>query len=186
MSPSTFEVVDAFRDELLSSREAPTRRRGGVVSAVALLLAAGVVVWAAMAPGRTASALAVERSGDVVSIRLRDAAAGPWQLTQELRADGVKARVLVAPVTPEAVGTWVQVQAPRVLWPGQNPSVHDDYDEQAQRRLAAERVRGVEIDGDVVRIPADHPHEIVLVAGVEPRGEQTPVYDADGPISRLR
>jgi hypothetical protein len=95
---------------------------------------------------------------------------------------GATAYVLVAPATPDAVGTWVEVKAPRVPAPGQDPSVHDAYDEQAEQRLAAERLRGVQVHGDEVRIPAGYPYDLTLIAGVPPRRGQQPLYDAGGRI----
>jgi hypothetical protein len=74
------------------------------------------------------------------------------------------------------------VSSPRVLPAGQDPSVHDTFDEQAERRLAAARLEGVQVRGDAVRIPARYPYELTLVAGVPARPGQLPMYDARGGI----
>jgi hypothetical protein len=120
--------------------------------------------------GRTTPALAVERSVTFTTDRLQDATAGPWELTQELQPARLKAHVVIAPATPDALGTWFEVTAPRVLPPGQDPAVHDRYDEQAEQRLAAERLRGVEVHGDEVRTPVGYPYELVLIASVAAPG----------------
>jgi hypothetical protein len=44
----------------------------------------------------------------------------------------------------------------------------------------AVRLRDVEVDGDIVRIPADYPHGLAMYAGVTPRPGQPPIYDSDG------
>jgi hypothetical protein len=44
----------------------------------------------------------------------------------------------------------------------------------------AVRLRDVEIDGEVVRIPGDFPHGLALLAGVAPEPGQPPIYDSDG------
>ncbi len=177
-------VVDTFGEQLAVTSDPASGRRAPLLVAVAAAVAVAATLTLTLGGSRTTPALAIERSGDVVSVRLQDATAGPWQLSQELQAAGIKANVLLAPATPDAVGTWVEVRAPRVIHPpaGPDPSLHDAYDEEAERRRETQRLRGVETDGDVVRIPADYPYELALVAGVTPQPGQPPIYDADGRI----
>jgi hypothetical protein len=182
MSPASLPVVDAFRIDLTAApdvaRRHPAGSRVAALAVAALVLSAvAVLSWHDAQP-----AIAVERAGGETLVRLNDATAGPWELTQQLQAAGVKAHVLVAPATPDAVGTWVAVKAQRIVPAGVDPSTHDDFDEGAEQRSAAERLRGVSVDGDVVRIPAGYPYDLVLIAGARPKPGQEPVYDRHGPL----
>jgi hypothetical protein len=180
MTASTLRVVEDFGDRLAAVHDPARRRRAPALIAVAGLLVAIASALVTLGSGRTSPALAIERSGAFVSIRLQDASADPSELTRQLQAAGFKAHVLVAPATPDAVGTWVEVQSPRVLPRGADPAVHDAFDETAEARLAAERLKGVQVRDDVVRVPAGYDHELTLIAGVAPREGQVPLYDAHG------
>ena len=182
MTPSTLRVVDEFGDQLAEARD-PRRRRAPALITLAALVVAIVSTLVTLGSGGTSSALAIERSRSFTSIRLQDASADPSRLTHLLRAAGVKAQVLIAPATPAAVGTWVEVRSPRVLPRGADPAVHDTFDETAEARLAAERLEGVQVRDDVVRIPAGYDHELTLIAGVAPRDGQVPLYDTHGRLS---
>jgi len=180
MTQPSFAVVDAFRAQLADVAEPVPRRRLRALAAAAALALAALAAALGLTGGAASPALAVETSSRGVEVQLRDATASPAELTRELRAAGVRAEVLVVAAAPDAVGTWVDVQAPRVLPAGVDPTLHDPFDEAAEQRRAAERLRGVRIDGDVVRIPAGYPHDLVLVAGVEPEHGQPPVYAPSG------
>lgn len=184
MTEPSLPIIDGFRSQLVSVADRPARSRMPLSLAIPLALAlAGVVAALALPSGGTPSALAVEHTGDRVEVRLHDATAGPWELTQQLRAAGVRAEVLVAPAAEDDVGTWVHVDAPRVLPADEDASVHGAYDEAAEQRAARDRLKGVEIDGDVVSIPAGYEHELVLIAGVAPERGQPPVYGPSGRVT---
>jgi hypothetical protein len=181
MTPSSLHVIDAFGEQLSATSEPTDRRRAPLLWLGAILVVAlGTSLSPILGGSQATSALAIERSGDVISIRLQDATADPAKLTEELQAADIDAHVLLAPATPGAVGTWVDVAAPRVPPTGQDPSRHDTFDAQAERRLEAQRLEDIEVDGDIVRIPADYPHGLAMYAGVTPRPGQPPIYDSDG------
>jgi hypothetical protein len=179
------DVVDAFGDQLANASDPPRLHRNSLFAAIAVVAVAVVSLFVSFAGGRSA-ALAIERSGGFTTIRLEDASAGPQALTDELQAAGLRAHVLLAPATPDAVGTWVEVTSPRVLPADGDPSVHDDYDEQAERSRAAQRLRGVEVRGDVVRVPLGYRYDLTLIAGVTPPPGQPPMYDGDGRLLPFR
>lgn len=74
--------------------------------------------------------------------------------TDEPHKAGIDAAVLIAPAAPDRAATWVKVASPRLAGPGTDTSAHDPIDDQAEPGLAAQRVRGVIVDGAQVQIPA--------------------------------
>jgi hypothetical protein len=181
VTPDRLSVVEAYGTQLTSlperRRVPPVRRLAGAGAVAAAVALVGAMVLAGDGPYR---ALAVERHDGVTIVRLADATARPWQLTQELQAAGIEGYVLVAPATPDAVGTWVEVKSPRMLPPDADPARHGAVDEAAEARRAAERLAPIRVEGADVRIPAGYGHPLVLIAGAAPREGQRPVYGTGG------
>ncbi|HEX8105681.1 MAG TPA: hypothetical protein VF533_23900 [Solirubrobacteraceae bacterium] len=161
------EVVARYRAQLERLPDPARRRRLPLAAAAVTIAAVALALAATLRPGGAEPALAVERDGDALVVRLRDATAGPVALARALRREGVHGFVGVAPAAPDAVGRWVAVRAT------------DAAGRDAPR--AAARIR---VDGAVVRIPRDLGARPVLIAGVAPRPGQRPVYDRDGRIRR--
>ncbi|MBE2317506.1 hypothetical protein DVA67_016100 [Solirubrobacter sp. CPCC 204708] len=122
-------LIDVMRHELVAGiahrRRRRRRRRVAASGGVALTLAAALV----LAPGArqpTASALAIERAGAWVELRIVDAAAGSDKMTRELQAAGIAAEVRVVPVPAEIAGTWVCVAELPVTLPEPRDTVRLD------------------------------------------------------------
>jgi hypothetical protein len=100
--------LDQLRGDLLGAIEQRKRRlsrlhRTASVAIPVLLIAA---VVAATLPGGGASALAIERQGDWIELRIADVAASQAQMQRELRDAGIDADIRLVPVTEALVGQW--------------------------------------------------------------------------------
>lgn len=150
----TFEdrLLHALQD-MPAAPATPSRRPLLVgTGAVAAVVALTAVLFTTTLGG--SPALAVERDGEWITVRLLEVAADPDQVESELRAAGIDAEVVVEPAAPELVGRWTRV---------------------------AFSVAGPlgEVDGDIVRIPADAREGVEIGLGREARpGEDAMILDA--------
>lgn len=105
-STPELDVVASFRRQLA---ELPEPRRTPGIRAVATLAAVGALALVAVFAGSDAApdALAIDRDGAWLELRIADASADPEQMTRELNDAGIRGRVLVVPVAAQHAGTWV-------------------------------------------------------------------------------
>ena len=100
--------IGRLRDDLVGGigarrRRTARRRRAALVGAP---IAVAAATAAATIPGAASPALAIERDGDWIELRIADAAAGAPQMQRELRDAGIDAEVRVVPVAPSLAGQW--------------------------------------------------------------------------------
>jgi hypothetical protein len=55
-------------------------------------------------------ALAIERRGKVIHVRVKDAALDPQAMANDLRASGIHAEVVTVPAVPNEVGRWIEAE----------------------------------------------------------------------------
>jgi hypothetical protein len=92
----------------VSPRRHPARRRRLAFVAGAATLATFVAVLVpALTTDPLRGALAIERHGDVIHVKVKDAAADSEAMTNDLRASGIDAEVVTVPAVPNEVGRWV-------------------------------------------------------------------------------
>jgi hypothetical protein len=106
--PAAEATVARLRGPLLAELHERPHRRRPLRLALGAAAAAGVAAALAFAPG-SSPALAVERHGDVIELRIADAAAGADELTQALHDAGIRGEVRVIAVPPDLVGTWAAI-----------------------------------------------------------------------------
>lgn len=176
-------VVQRFRGDLLASRPRTTSKRLSAVAPVALVVAVALTLLIGSGQdGAPTSALAVTRADDDVVVRIADASAKPAEMTQELRQAGIDGVVLRAPATPDAVGTWVKVDSPRVAENEQAAKRHDEFNADREAEAANERLQGVSVEHDRVRIAQGFSDHLVLIVGQEPQAGEEPIYNSSGLI----
>ena len=147
-------VVADFRHQLRALPERRRRRRApaAAVALIVALIAGGIALSTRDAP----DALAVERHGDTITIRLVDASADPEKLTRELREKGIDATIVTKEVAPRHVGVWQGMTiGPKGGWTTAEPPAW---------------MGRVKFEAREVTIPAGVPVELVLEIGV-PRVE---------------
>jgi hypothetical protein len=147
----------------------------GCAAAIAFLTVAGPL--GGLVGGR--HALAIERNGEWMELRITDAAAGAAEMNGDLRAAGIDAEVIVIPVAPRLVGTWMAVAERPTAGGGR-----------VGRFSLAGRIEG--FPGDVLRVHRDlgsRPRDghFVLYAGRAARDGEQVVFDGRGgpPLRRL-
>jgi hypothetical protein len=141
-------VVADFGRQLRALPE-PAHRRRAPIAALAVVVLAAVAGALAVATRDTPDAVAVERHGNVTTIRVLDARADPARLTEELRRKGVNATIRTRPVKPQWVGAWVGV-------------IYNARDPQGRHV----RIPGFHVGGDVVSFRSPLPVDLVLELGV--------------------
>jgi hypothetical protein len=106
--PDADFAVARLRGPLLGElRERPRRFRRPLRIVLPALAALAIALVVALP--RSSPALAVDRHDGVLELRIADATAGPEQLTEELRAAGIRGEVRLIAVPPELVGTWAAI-----------------------------------------------------------------------------
>ncbi|HEV2777368.1 MAG TPA: hypothetical protein VGV90_17395 [Solirubrobacteraceae bacterium] len=103
--------LDTLRSDLVGGierrgRRIARRRRTALVGAP-LALSAAVV--AATVPGGASPALAIDREGDWIELRIADVAATENEMEHELEAVGIDAEIRLVPATEPLVGRWACV-----------------------------------------------------------------------------
>jgi hypothetical protein len=148
----------ALLARIVESDSARTRAVPRRVALAAAAVVAGLAV-VLLGPGVNddplSGALAIEQHGDVLHIHVADATADPDQMTRDLRAQGLDARVELVPASPAYVGRWI--------------SVNDNAGTGNDDRVVRDLVRQVtETDGpgaEVLKVPAGYGGELVFKAG---------------------
>lgn len=120
----------------------------------AMVAAAGVAL-AIAAPLLTndplRGALAIEQRGDTIYVSVKDAAADPEAMTNDLRAQGLPATVIVTPTSPSLEGAWLDIVNDNSA--GVNdPRISDIFTQVTARP-------------DVLELPADFSTPFTLVVG---------------------
>jgi hypothetical protein len=111
-------VLDAAKTREVSVPESPPtegkrswlRRRWIAVAAATFLATAAIVLVPALSDDLLGGALAIERHGDVLRVWVKDAAADPQAMTNDLRASGIDAEVVSVPAVPNDVGRWIEAE----------------------------------------------------------------------------
>ena len=98
-------------------------------------------------------ALAIDRRGDTIYVSVEDAAADPEAMTNDLRAQGLPARVEVIPVSPSLEGNWVDIVNNNLDAGYNDPRISQIF-EQIDRTPPR-----------VLKIPADFSTPFTLVVG---------------------
>lgn len=168
MTESARPYLGDLREQLLTGIAGRRRRRRRALAGGALLAAAAAAA-VPISVGGQASALAVERDGAWIELRIADATAGSAQMTRELREAGIDGEVQVVPVSPQAAGTWLAVaEYPDdvcELHPTDRLGPDPGHEGPGEVRLGELRP-----DGATVRVPAefaDRPHDgfFAFIAG---------------------
>lgn len=136
----------------------PVRRPGLRPTAVATAVAAAVafaVVVPALSDDPLAGAIAVERRGDFLYLRVEDATADPEAMTQDLRANGLDARVELIPASPSYVGRWIRVNG--------NAGI-GGYDHRIDA-VQDQVLEGAQPGAEVLEVPADLRSPLLLEVG---------------------
>jgi hypothetical protein len=152
----------------------------GCAAAIAVLAVAGLLGdLVGGQPALARHALAIERNGEWMELRIADAAAGANEMNGDLRAVGIDAEVIVIPVARARVGQWVAV--------AEQPTADGG---RIGRFSLAGRIEG--FPGDVLRVHRDlgsRPNDghFVLYAGRAARKGERVVFGARGerPLRRL-
>jgi hypothetical protein len=97
-------------------------------------------------------ALAIERHGDTIHVTVEDAAADPEAMTNDLRAEGLPAKVEVVPVSPSLEGNWVSI-------------VNDNLDAGYNDPRFSEVFSQITKRPNVLELPADFSTPFTLVVG---------------------
>ena len=175
--------LQATRGPLLAGLVAEGRHRRGL--ALALLTVAATLaaaVWLITAPAPE-PALAVRVDDDVIVLRLNDPEASSESMTAELREAGLRGAVVVVPVTPELVGSWVLMAETAGLEPRSGCLEREAADRPVIRLHTIER------DGPVLRVPAHVAREssgaFIFVAGRAARDGEQPARGDRLPIDEL-
>lgn len=94
---------------MIPGRRHPARRRRlGFLAGVATLATFVAVLVPVLTDDPLRGALAIERHGNVIHVRVKDAAADPQAMTNDLRAAGIDAEVVTVPAVPNEVGRWIE------------------------------------------------------------------------------
>lgn len=150
------------------------RRRYLVVAAAAATALALVIPVMTDDPLR--GALAIDRHGDRIHVSVEDAAADPEAMTNDLRAEGLPARVEVIPVSSSLEGKWVDIVNDNLAAGYNDPRISSIF-------------RQITRQPKVLKIPADFSTPFTLVVGrpAAPgeRYENALAHDVDGAYACL-
>lgn len=97
-------------------------------------------------------ALAIDERGDTIYVSVKDAAADPEAMTNDLRAKGLPATVKVIPVSPSLEGTWVDIWNDNLAAGYNDPRIVDVF-------------RQIEKRPEVLELPADFSTPFTVVVG---------------------
>lgn len=99
-------LLDSLKTEAATATRPPSRTSLAIpgIALLAVLALAIVVVMASPQP-----AIAVDRRGEWIHVRLLDVSADPEQVERELREAGIDATVVMDVAPPELVGKWTRV-----------------------------------------------------------------------------
>jgi hypothetical protein len=178
-----------LRRDLVGGIEQRRRRRvraRRTALAGAPALAAGLAALVVIAaPGGTSSALAIDRQGDWIELRLADAGASSDEMQRELRAAGIDASVQLVPVSEPAVGRWACVAEVADAAPaGADPDGAGPLGQRVQVRLSE-----VEYGPTTIRIRRDFAQtaqdgRLLFVAGrAAASGEQAVAAPCEGVLN---
>jgi hypothetical protein len=98
-----------LREDLVTGIGRRRRRVAARRRRAALVLTAAAVAGAVLAttlPGSSSPALAIERDGDWIEVRIADIAASEAEMERELAAAGIDADIRLVATTPDHVGQW--------------------------------------------------------------------------------
>ncbi|HEY7875883.1 MAG TPA: hypothetical protein VIG64_12260 [Actinomycetota bacterium] len=135
-------------------------------AAIAGVLLALIVPLASDDPLR--GALAIREHGDTIVVSVRDAAADPDAMTNDLRAAGLPANVEVVPVSPSLEGAWVDIVNDNLGGGYNDPRISDVFRQITKRPAELE-------------LPADFSTAFTLVVGrpAQPGERYQIALDAD-------
>lgn len=152
MTEPDLPYLRALRGELVAGMAAARRRRRRRSLTVAAVLAVVATAGALIVgpEGDIEPALAIDRGPHTIVLRLVDADPDLGQLTRELQAAGLRARVVAVPSSPSLVGAWAGFE--------QRPTGGDepaaDYEEALRRdRADTERLERVEVTPTRLTLP---------------------------------
>lgn len=97
-------------------------------------------------------ALAIDRRGDTIYVSVKDAAADPEAMTNDLRAQGLPATVEVTPTSPSLEGAWVDIVNDNLSAGFNDPRMSDIFTQITKRP-------------EVLELPADFSTPFTLVVG---------------------
>lgn len=159
------DALRPFEAELLpmlseAARQAPsavspsgnvssTRRSFVVVATVAVALALAAPF---LSDDPLGGALAIEQRGDTLHLSVKDAAADPEAMTNDLRAHGLPANVEVVPVSPSLEGTWIDIVNDNLDAGYNDPRISEVFQQMTERPK-------------VLELPADFSTPFTLVVG---------------------
>lgn len=148
-------LADVARDTELAPQRpvaVPSSRRW---RRLALVTAAGVSLALAvpvLSDDPLRGALAIDQRGDTIYVSVKDAAADPEAMTNDLRAHGLPANVDVIPVSPSLEGAWVDIVNDNLAAGYNDPRISDIFTQITKRP-------------EVLELPADFSTPFTLVVG---------------------
>lgn len=163
---ATDQIIDRIENDLvtaISRRHRHRRRqlRAGVVTAVALVAALGILALTGLHESGPQSALAISTDASTLTVRVTDASATPDQMTAELRAAGANVEVRAEPASADEVGHWIAFGTLGPASPAEQMSLV---------RQLAQQIRE---HPDFLTIPKQTGAKVLLVVGRAPSaGEQ--------------
>lgn len=105
---NTAHVADRARPTSPRRRHPARRHYLALFAGTATLATLVAVLVPVLTKDPLRGALAIERHGDVIHVRVKDAAADPQAMTNDLRAFGIDAEVITVPAVPNEVGRWIE------------------------------------------------------------------------------
>ena len=105
-------------------------------------------------------ALAIEKHGDTLYLSVKDAAADPQAMTNDLRAHGLPANVEVIPVSPSLEGTWIDIVNDNLDAGYNDPRISEVFEQITKRPT-------------VLKLPADFSTPFTLVVGRPAEANET-------------
>jgi hypothetical protein len=164
---ATSPIIDRIENDLVTAigrRHRHRRRqlRAGVVTAVVLVAALGILALTGLRGSGPQSALAISTDASTLTVRVTDATATPDQMTAELRAAGANIEVRAEPASPDEVGHWI---AFGTLGPASQAE---------QMSLVRQLAQQIREHPDFLTIPKQAGATLSLIVGRAPRAGEHP------------
>lgn len=127
-------------------------RRSRRIALVAAMAAAVALALPLASDDPLRGALAIERHGDTLYLSVEDATADPEAMTNDLRAQGLKAQVEVVPVSASLEGAWLDI-------------VNDDLGSGGDPRIVEVQEQMSDQHPKILAFPADFSAAFILSVG---------------------
>jgi hypothetical protein len=146
------EEQASFELPVPAALAAQVKKRQRFVAFLAAACVATLVLLAlpVLTDSPSGGALAIDKRGEMLHLRVEDAAADPEAMNNELRAAGIYATVEVVPVSPSLVGYWVNI-----------------FEDEPEGGDADPRSLGLweQLPTPVFKLPSDYTNPLTLTVG---------------------